>query len=394
MFTAGAVAKIFAMAASEKKFFPVLYPKDGNPEKLWFIKYRTPCYVKGGWKYEKYTGLLNRVADIQERRQLAQQYINAINKGEPLPCYQGLRTTPAQAEQRKETGIAYCCERWFKINCHGLKKATVQKRHSMLNIFYRWLQQNNLYNKSMGAIGETQAQDYMAYLSAERKLSGSTYNGHRSLLHSVWKFYARQVPYNPWAEIPTRKRKTQHLQSYPEHLRQHIRQTLPKYHPQLWLFMQCVYYCAIRPQSELRHLQVKHFNYRQKTFTVPEELSKTGKQRTVYVYGPLCEQLQQYIGHAAPDAYLFALNGSTGTKPVSKNHFGRLWNAYRTAHHIPAIYKLYGSKHTAGKELSRKYNTYVTKEHFDHSTTAMTDNYITGMEKEKLKVLVEGFPVF
>lgn len=381
---------------SEKKFFPVLYPVNRDLRKHWFIKYTTEDWVNGGLKYEKYVGLLNRVDSIEERLQLAEQYITAINKGEALPNYQGARNVPSKLVSTEVTSVVACCERFLKLTIStGIRPATVAQIKSKLNNFYTWLRIEKLEHKAIGGITEEDAQDFIAYLSGVKKLSATHTNAHKALLSRVWNLYKKKLKDNPWADLPIRKGRKIHLASYPDDLRIKISDTLPSYDNQLWLILQTVYYCAIRPRAELRKLQIKHIDFINSTITVPEEISKTNKTRTVFVYHELIEQLKAagYQNYPA-EYYIFSHNGMPGIHCVGKNHYGRKWENYRKAFSIPSIYKIYGSKHTAGKAIASTLNTYIAKEHFDHTTTAMTDNYITGIEKEKLRFLITDYPKF
>jgi integrase len=396
------ILKILEMTSGKKFLSPILYPKDFSLEKKWFIKYQVEDWEKGGFKFEKYTGLLNRLNTVEERKQLALQYIAKMHAGEALESYQGMRSVPAKPTLTKQdTNIVVCCHRFLyktktDVTTGDAKPATYTQYKTKINAFVKWLQINNKEHLAIGGLSEVECEDFMTYLLLEKKLSNETYNAYKTLLGRIWAKYKKQLNgYNPWPDIARRKKKTKHLESYPASLQRHIEYNLPGYNNQLWIFMQCIFYCAIRPQAELRFLQIKHINFETGIFTVPAHLSKNGKERKVNVYRKLIEQLISHNYHLAnPDDFIFSIKGAPGIKPVSKNFFSRRWDDFRKEHGIADRFKMYGSKHTAGKLISKKMNPYIAKEHFDHQSLATTQSYTDDLSKNELQFLQTEYPEF
>lgn len=380
-----------------KKFLsPVLYPADRDITRKWFIKYYEEDFINGGFKAHKYVGLLNLEPDLQKRLQLANNYMAAMHRGERLPSYQGQKTIARQPTgQRANTNVVQCCQAFLKVKeTEGIKNSTLIDYRSKVKIFGEWLVSTGRDAQAIGQIDKPAAIDFLASL-LQRGLTNSSYNDYRNLLGTIWHSYAAYLQHNPWRDIKCRKTETVHHYQYPEDLRRHIADTLPGYHNQLWLFMQCIYYCAIRPHSELRLLQIKHVDFTNGIFTVPASVSKNGKERRVIIYKGLLQQLLAAGYNNYPtEYYVFGLKAQPAEKPVSKNYFQILWDKYRKAHHIPATYKLYGSKHTAGKQLTKKFNAYITQQHFDHSDLQTTQAYTDGLDKNELIFLQTDYPEF
>src|SRR5690348_10088276 len=102
------------MASGKKFLSPVLYPRDLSLEKKWFIKYKVEDWKQGGFKYEKYTGLLNRVHTVEERLLLAQKYLAQMKAGDILDNVQGLRSMPpAPIGTKKDSNVVVCCKRFL-----------------------------------------------------------------------------------------------------------------------------------------------------------------------------------------------------------------------------------------------------------------------------------------
>lgn len=381
---------------STKAYNPTLYPKDLNPVRRWFIKYQVDDWIGGGFKYEKYTGLLNREPDIAKRHELAMQYIEMLARGDTMPQYQGCRTMPVKVLSAGTTNVISCCKRFLEHAKNDDKApATIAQYKSKLNIFYQWLNKTDRSQRAIGGLDELDCQDFMLYLKTDKQLCNHTWNGYKTLLARIWNDYRKYIPTNPWREIKARKNNTKHLLSYPAGLQQRITETMPVYDAQLWLFMQFIYYTGIRPHQELRLLQVKHLNLQTGIITVPAEIAKNHKQRQVNIYYKLLQQLTALgYQHEPPEHYLFSYKGIPGPRRTGKNYFGRKWEKYRKAFAIDDAYKLYGSKHTGGKKLAKQTNMYIAKEHYGHSSYDVTSHYVNDLDKNELKFLQDDFPEF
>lgn len=383
---------------SEKKFLcPKLYPIQQNMNATWFIKYRVRDYNTGTMVSRKYYGLLNREPDKVKRLALAKEYLAMIERGDELPDYQGMKNLPAPGYQTGFATASGCIKKFLAAHDYEIMKRTASQYRSRAGIFEKWLFDQGKHQCAIGALDKELCREFLFYLKNDRGLSNKTFNDYKSLFITIWDEYLNdgKIKVNPWKQIKSLPNNTRHLSSFPEELRQLIRDTMPEYDPQLWLFMQCVYYCAIRPHSELRRMKVKHLSISAGLFLVPAEISKTKKRRTVNIYTDLLRQLREskYDQHHT-DFYLFSKNNEPGPELLGINFFKKRWNQYKAAHNISSEYKLYGMKHTGGKALSKQFNQYITQEHFGHSSPNSTQQYINDLGANELHFLQKEFPEF
>lgn len=395
--------KKFSMTSEKKFLFPELYPKGREENRTWFIKYTTEDFTTGKFISKKYYGALNLVEKAEEREKLAQQYLKMMARGEPLPKYSGAK--------RKRMGqlsheviakpnfadVIQCCNNYLQGRKHEIEKQTLCQYQGRVNAFGKWLQSHKNTSRAIGGITKDDARGFLNYLKEDLGLSNRTYNDYKLLFGTIWQEYVDEgkITGNPWRRIPNLPGKTKHFESYPPELREKIRNTLPGYDPQLWLFLQTIYYCAIRPHCELRLLKRKDLDFEKGMFIIPKELSYTDAKRGVNIYAGLLEQYRAAgFETAKPDEYLFGLHRTPGETPGSKKIFISRWNRYKKEHHIAAQYKLYGSKHTGGKALSLLFNQYVTKEHMRHRSMESTEQYIDDLDKNELQFLQKDYPVF
>lgn len=108
--------------------------------------------------------------------------------------------------------------------------------------------------------------------------------------------------------------------------KEHLLKVLP-IHPELWLFVQFMYYCLIRP-NELRQLQIRNLDLKKQTIVVSSDVSKSRKQDSVVIpdaFMPvlLSQNYSQYPEHC----YIFSEAGGPGEIPSGRNTFSR-WHIY------------------------------------------------------------------
>lgn len=382
------------MTMAKKYISPTLYPLDADTSKKWFIRYYVPCYTTGKLIKRKYYGQLNLTDCATRRKELAAQYIDLMQRDIAPPVCSGLKNdiVPEQ-DGGFANAVLYC--RAYVARQHHYRARTVCQYTSRINIFANWLAVQKLHNITIGQLSASHAADFLHHLRTVRKASGKTYNDYKSLFGEIWRSAVGEqlITYNPWQHIKSVPENTKHLASLPADVRAHIAATLPAHDPQLWLFLQFIYYAAVRPHAELRLLQITHIDFERGSVFVPAEISKTKIGRSVHVYGGLMEQVSAW--RALPSHfYLFGKDGAPGEKRTSINHFQRKWIAYKQAHHIPDEYKLYGCKHTAGKQLSALFNDYITRQHFGHKSAKSTAHYTDGLAMEHLKFLQTEYPKF
>jgi site-specific recombinase XerC len=334
------------------------------------------------------------VHDLAARKALAASYIALMEKDIEPPVCSGLKNSIAPEQNSNfANAVTYC--RSFVERQHHYRKRTVCQYTSRINIFANWLHGAKLHNITLGQINATHAANFLHYLRTERKASGKTYNDYKSLFAEIWRgaMAEQLIRYNPWQHIKSVPENTKHLSSLPEQVRTLIAATLPEHDAQLWLFIQFVFYGALRPHAELRLLQVKHINFADGSVHVPAHISKTKVSRAVHLYTGLMEQINHWQT-LPPDYFLFGKDGAPGAERTRINNFQRKCIAYKKHYGIATEYKIYGCKHTAGKQLSAMFNEYITRQHFGHKSAKSTSHYTDGLPNEQLKFLHTSYPEF
>ena len=379
-------------------FDVVLYPKNRDMGRKWIIKYKRPDFNTGTLKGDKYHGLLNLVADPDERLKLAQHYVAMFERGEHPPLYKGARRLPPQGHQPNFANILGVCLNFVKSKKGEVKPTTQGHYLGQINEFGRWLEISNYHNNGIGSFSKDQARAFLNYLVSDRKLSNKTRNEYKRLLGCIWQDMVddEKIDSNPWRKIKRLKNETNSHLSYPTSVRQIISTQLPGYDRQLYMLVMLEYYCAIRPHQEGRLLQVKYLNSTMGTVTIPKHLIKGGKKdRTRIIPNQLLALLNDggYFD-ADPEYYLFTAEQVPGDKPVGKNYFKNRWSNFRKAFDIPLSYQLYGAKHTAGEEMAAKFSPFEIKEQMGHDSLRSQEHYTKGFDYTKMQSLRGKYPDF
>lgn len=147
---------------------------------------------------------------------------------------------------------------------------------------------------------------------------------------------------------------------------------------QTFLFCSMIFYCAIRPGTELRMLKVKDINLFSKTIRIREENSKT-TEGVINMPPPLVEILEEYkINRHNREFYVFSKNGEPGSDYLGKNYFRLKFNKYRDEIGFPEEYKLYSWKCTGAILFAMNGAPLpAVRDHLRHKHTATTDVYLS-----------------
>ncbi|GAB2798841.1 hypothetical protein GCM10027275_50640 [Rhabdobacter roseus] len=177
-----------------------------------------------------------------------------------------------------------------------------------------------------------------------------TYSNFISTLRTMWAFLINReiLKDNPFLKLQKRKgRSTQHIPYTPAQVRTFKKICLDDVEDhQLWLFVNFLYYCFLRPREEAQKLRIKHIL--KKTIVVPAELAKNNLTEHVKIPKGLEVLIQEYKLREYPSTYyVFSKDGKPG--PVALNDkymYDHNRRVLARADLTDQDYDLYGWKHT------------------------------------------------
>jgi integrase len=165
-----------------------------------------------------------------------------------------------------------------------------------------------------------------------------------------------------------------------------LKYLISKEHPALWRFVQFVYYCFIRPNSELRLLQVMHLMLDDQNIYIPGDISKNNKSQYVAIPECFLPELRVYEDQP-PNAYLFPSTVAEG-EPVSYNYMYYHHSKFLKRAGFPKGYTLYSWKHTGAVHAAQAGVSLKDLQiQMRHHSLDQTDQYLRQMGVSQMTTL-------
>lgn len=359
------------MSKSNKKIFvPVLYTggesKEGVQRK-WFIHYYAPCIETGKPKRHREYGNLNSIKDIQQRYARAHVMMDEIAR-------LGGRTGSQSALLDELAHMKVLID-----------KKTYSGYSAAITLLHTYLKTDkDKYLTKDVAI------NFLLWLKKAGK-SDTTVHNYKLRLSAVYgRIKQRHANYiNPFAEIDIVKRKPKSLQYFTPAQMHRIKTHCEEHEPQLWLAIQIMYYCFIRP-GEMRLLRHGDLHTDLGFIEVRDEISKNGKTEKVVIPDQLLPVLKQLQGR--PNDYLFTAIRDIG-RPIGENTFYERFKKVLKLLEIKGRYSFYSWKHTgAVNAVEAGINIKHLQLQLRHSSLEITDEYLKNMRVLDSDDLKHRFP--
>lgn len=278
-----------------------------------------------------------------------------------------------------------------------LRTKTKSTYQSKVTIFTDWLKRNN-YTKIYAAdFTKEDADKFLKWLSDTkgRNLSPTSRNTYMITLRTIWKTMQDKeiVRKNPWTE--TAKIKENRLGKLP--LKAEMKKTLirdfAKEDPELWLFVQFMYYCFIRP-GELIKLKVGAIDLDDEKILIDADISKNHKSEYVIIPTPFADVLRELkINKYKHSYYVFSPDKCPGEKPYSKDVFNRRHKTFTDRKGYNRRYTLYSWKHTGACDVAMKgANIKQLQMQLRHADLQTTDIYLRSLGINDMKDISQKFP--
>lgn len=261
-----------------------------------------------------------------------------------------------------------------------LSRKTAQDYASKLRLFHQWLlskEKGDIYAQEVTNDLVAQYIHHMIALGREKH----TIKDSRQRISQVlnWLVKKQVLIKNPIYDLPDVKQRSDHsAQPMTKKEASFLLNHIKKNDKQLYLFCSMMFYCAIRPGTELRLLKVKDVNLFTNTITIRVENGKSG-EGVVNIPPKLVQILEKMrITTHDREYFIFGKEGKPGANTWGKNHFRVLFNKYRDEIGYPKEYKLYSWKCT-GAILFAMSGAPITaiRDHLRHKSTAYTDIYVS-----------------
>ncbi len=385
--------------------------RNGDIQKNWFVQYSYRNPVSGKMCQFRISKGLNSIKDCEKRKAKGKAIVeeinaklkNGYNPYEDLNVIyedQIIRSNSAKKKGNQKTSkqtIRYFSNLWLeKKKENGIRHGTYISYKARLRIFDEWLQTRHMSDKDVSVITEKQAKDFITYLKVERKIGGKTINFYAALINNLFQFiktHHRKRLNNPFSDFEYFKSDTKITQYFPDRSIRLFKEYFLQNEPQLWLVVQLMYYCYIRPK-EIRFLQIKHINFEDGFILVPAEISKVRKDRRPVMPEFLRIYMAQLkIESYDPANYLVTLLQKPGKNPVGQNYLAAHFRKARKVLGISGDHRFYGWKHTGMVKANQAgISTKDIQNQAGHSSLDMVDKYLKSSTPVESEALRTRFP--
>lgn len=282
--------------------------------------------------------------------------------------------------EESEKNFFYYMNAFIEEKRPFLAKKTLQDYSSKLRMFYQWLESQGLANIYAAEITNEHVSDYIMTiirLGRERNTVKDTKQRICQVLN--WLVKKRVLKLNPVFDVPDAKHQKDHsAQPMTQDEASYLLNYIKERDEQLYLFCSMIFYCAIRPGTELRLLKIKDINFFTEMITINSANAKTSEGK-INIPAPLLDIFKSMkLSLNDREFFLFGKDGKPGPGSRGKNHFRLQFNKYRDEIGFPKEYKLYSWKCTGGILFSMNGAPLAAvRDHFRHKSTAYTDIYLT-----------------
>lgn len=388
--------------------FPRYNRRGGDLNKKWYVEFAFVAPDGEQQRYRVYHGLCKGNADERDEiaKQLLDYYTEYLKSGEYLNTQPNLNPLKEKEtyrpenkrwmEAHKELLVDSLSKRFLKTVEPTLRKGTIKDYKGKLNLFVEYIRdkQNNV---PVPSINRAMIFPFFEYLAADRKLSRQTIEKYMQIVRMFFNWCedigVREYETNPVKRIPKMGKVVDCSPGiFSMNDRERLRNAIKPKEPWLWLACEMLYYCAIRPGTEMRLMKVGDIDLKRKTICVRAELAKNKTtEMVVFPDELLNHMLSLNLDQYDKDLYLFGKYGSPAIIPMGKNTMRNRFNLYRDALKISSDKKFYSWKHSGAlSAIDNGASIYEVKDQLRHRSIMTTEEYLkkrvpkSGIAAEKM----------
>jgi site-specific recombinase XerD len=276
-----------------------------------------------------------------------------------------------------ESKLTEAVEYFLSFSEKTTKKRTFMSYASDLNHLTRFQQKHELAEVELAQFTNEHANQFLDDIIIIHKLSTRRRNNLRGTMSTLFNFFRKRkvIAENPFHEIqklPSIAGK--HVAYTPDKLAK-FKALITNKEPQLWLFINFIYFAFIRPGEELRRLRVR--DIRKTTINIEGENAKNNTTQHILIPTALEEIIQENnLRSYHEDHYVFSHNGP-GTELVGKNYFYTKHKKLLEKMKFDQSHDLYSWKHTGVIALFQAtQNIELIRQQCRHSDIATTQKYL------------------
>lgn len=345
-------------------------PRLVKTAKKWYVEYwyRTPEELRD--EHPREWQRFRVYEDIN--RYKTEEYAKALLKATEEALQMGF--DPFEEKRQKKKGILslnaaldnyleYCKDRKLRIN-------SIRAYQMVINLMKNYFTKGN---KLYDALPSFTKEDLKKFIKDNKKdWANTTTNNYITLTKAIFSWFAK--------EEYILKSPAVGLEFLPEEVSKHkiiagdisekLKADIKKVDPDLYDFLQVIYYCAMRPK-EIRFLQVQHVLVDRKLLFVPASISKNRTDD----YIPLGDEVLIMLDKRIDKPKEFYLFG--GVKPRSTNFYATRFRPFKEKYKLSENSTMYSFKHSRAIDLAKAgADPYQIMKLFRHSSLEITMHYL------------------
>lgn len=377
----------------------ISYPKynraGGDLNRKWYVEFsfRLP-QSDDLHKYRCYSGLCSGSAEDRDQiaKQLIDYFTNYLKSGEYLhqePNLNPLRDRDTHrpeyvryAAAKKSIMIDSLVSRYLEYIKPNLRKKSHQDYSTKLYAFARYANEN-LAGITVSSMQRKMILPFFENLANKNKLCRRTIEKYMQVVRSFFSWCedieVRQDDTNPIVRIPKFGNVidcSTGVFDIDERIR--LRDAIKPREPFLWLACEMLYYCAIRPGTEMRLMKIGDIDFVNRNICVRAELAKNKTKEFVGIPDILLQHMfELHLNMFDKELYIFGRYGQPSTEPMGKNTMRNRFNSYRELLHISTDKKFYSWKHAGAISAAQNGATiFELKDQLRHKSVVTTEEYL------------------
>lgn len=390
--------------------FPKFNRQNGDLNKKWYVEFA--FRVPGDdtpYRYRVYSGLCTGTVEERDAvgKKLVDYYTEYLKSGEYLntkPNLNPLKENEAYrpenkkwVEKNRELMMDRLIPRFLKSIGTTLRKKTHQDYNSKMSIFLVWLNGSRWSKIPVTLVSRADIMPFFEMLATERKLCRRTIEKYMQILRAFFNWCEdmglREYETNPIRRIPKLGKVIDCSPNvFSKTDRERLRNAIKPKEPWLWLACEMLYYCAIRPGTEMRLMKVGDIDLEKNTICVRAELAKNKTTEIVVFPNELRDHMISLnLDQYDKGLYLFGKYGNPAIVPMGKNTMRNRFNQYREHLRISKDKKFYSWKHSGAlSAIENGASIYEVKDQLRHRSIMTTEEYLrkrtprSGVAAEKM----------
>lgn len=261
---------------------------------------------------------------------------------------------PVLQQEEKQYNVVQAMEFALKIKKAFFRDPSISSYNSITSIFTNWLKREKYDKRNPRLITRGIIQEFSDYLILERAISPNTRNNYISYISSLFgelkkreKNGKKIIKKNPASLEKLPEEKSTQNKAFSSTQVIELQELFLQNDPYMWMICQVIFYTFCRPE-ELRRIQVKNIDLKNKMINVPATMAKSRVEKKPEIPAPLETLLLEYLSQDKylQDYYLFTRNKTPGPNQLGHNTIGN-WHRKQLRKIItdPDL-TLYSWKHT------------------------------------------------